>query len=210
MSSPKDARFAGAVEAACEAALIGVGFKRPRQGCIVYEINADFFGWIGLNRGMHAGFVRINPFVGIHCIPLMRLYTELEGRKYQKGAVATFAVHLGELSPSVAAFEFHQESDIETESRRLAEVVLEVGLPFMRAHASYDAILPILEERVPTLGGYPERVASALYLTGDIERARRFVSDRRAEYATKDAAVRASFDTFALPFLKLLNEARAQ
>jgi hypothetical protein len=197
-------KFVRAVEDACETALVNVGFQRLRRGCIVYEIDPDFLGWVGLNRGVHTGFVRINPFVGIHCISVMKLCAEIEGGAYKKGAIATFAVHLGKLRPKVDVFEFHGEGDIAPESRRLAETVVDGGLPFMRAHASYEAILPVLEERVPTLGGYPERVAATLYRMGQVARARDFVIERRAEYEHQSAQVKESFDRFAIPFLKLV------
>lgn len=197
------ARLVRATLDACETALVRHGFRRLRRHDVVFDISSDFLGWVGLNYGSHSTQVRINPFIGIHCVPLMRLVEELSGQSYQLGRYATFAVHLGEICPEVDTFDFSTEADLELESERLATTLRRYAVPFMEENASYAALLPILIDRVPTLGGYPQRLAVALYLMGRYEEARQFVLGRRAEYEAEEA-VRESFDRFALPFLKLL------
>lgn len=198
-----DRAFADSAERACEEALLSVGFSRPRRGTILLAIDKDFSGWVGLNRGVHKEFVRINPFVGIHCHPIMRLCDELEGEKYANGRIATFAVHLGEICPDIDAFKFHDEQEVSSESKRLADVVRVHGAPYMRSLADYGRLLPALIERVPTLGGYPERVAALLLLTGRRREAEEFVQERLKEYEKFDETVQSSFARFAMPFLEL-------
>ena len=77
---------------ACEAALIAHGFRRLRRHEVALDISNDFLGWVGLNTGNYATHVKVNPFVGIHCIPLMRMIANLESQKYRVGSVATYAV----------------------------------------------------------------------------------------------------------------------
>jgi hypothetical protein len=135
----------------------------------------------------------------------MKLVAELSGKKYRMGSVATFAVHLGTICPDVDVVEFFSETELETESERLAKTLAQYAVPYMRSLASYEALLPLLQERVPMLGGYPQMVTAALYLMGRKEEARQFVLAKRAEYGTADEIARESFDRFAIPFLRLLN-----
>lgn len=201
MSDKSD--FSKLVLRACEQALVEAGFRKLRQQSVVYDLSSDFLGWVGLNYGCEndVGDVRINPFVGIHCIPLMRMIEELSGSKYQIGRYATFAVHLAEIDSSVGAFTFSLGDDIEKKARDLARVVARVSIPYMLQYVTLDALLPVLRARVPELGGYPQRVAVALYLSGDQSAAVKFVEDKRAEYASDEEVVRTSFDRFAVPFL---------
>lgn len=194
------------VEEACDSALVEIGFKRPRRGDQYLEITKDFLGWVGLNQGRHGDFLRINPFVGIHCVPLMKLCDGLEGEKYKKGSIATIAIHLGEICPDVDQFIFRPGEPIELEARRLSIVIGEHGVPWMTKHSSYEAILPIMEEKVPTLGGYPERVAAAHYLMGEKEKARNFVADQRAKFESEHKEYQPFFEKFAQPFLNLMTD----
>lgn len=168
-------QFVRIVEDACESALISVGFKRLRRGTIVHEISAAFWGWVGLNKGIHGDMIRINPFVGVHAVEVMKLCAQLENSKYVKGAYATYAIHLGELLPEAPTFEFHREVAVDEEAGRLAACIVEAGLNYMRSISSYEVLLPLIATRMPMLGGYPERYAAALYLSGKPEIACDFV-----------------------------------
>lgn len=192
------------VEEACDTALVEIGFNRPRRGTRYLEITEDFLGWVGLNQGRHGDFLRINPFVGIHCVPLMKLCDELEGKKYKKGSIATIAVHLGEICPDVDQFIFRPGEHIQSEALRLSIEIGKRGVPWMTKHASYEAILPIIEDNVPTLGGYPERVAAAYYLMGEKEKARNFVEEQRSKLKTEHNEYQPFFENFAEPFLRLM------
>lgn len=171
-----------AVSDACEAALVRHGFKRLRRHWVVWEFSKEFLGWVGLNSGSRASFVRINPFVGVHCVPLMKLIQEVRGNKYKLGDIATFAMHLGEICPDVEVFEFHDGTDFEPEAERLAETICQHGVPYMQTLASYEALLPRLREREPMLGGYPERVAVCLVLLGRQAEALAYLDAKLKEY----------------------------
>jgi len=139
--------FVREVEDACEAALVEIGFKRPRRGDVYLEITNEFLGWVGLNQGNHPDFLRINPFIGIHCVPMMELSKKLGDEKYRKGQYATYAIHLGEICPNVDEFLFRQGDDIELEARRLSITIGEHAFPWMKEHASYAMLLPLIETR---------------------------------------------------------------
>lgn len=162
------------VEVECAKALAQIGIE-TKSGIGTMPINGDFLGWVGLNSGRHEGFIRINPFVGVHCPAIMKMAAMAEGKKYRPKEIATFAVFLGTLCPHVEQFIFTDETDVVMEAERLSSVVAEFGIPYMETIASYPALLPILEARVPNLGGYPQRYAAALYLNGDARRAEEFI-----------------------------------
>jgi len=194
--------FVSSVKSACEAALVARGFRRLRQHEVALDISSDFLGWVGLNIGNYATHVRVNPFVGVHCIPIMRTIASLEMDKYQIGSVATYAIHLGDLCPTEKVLDFSSESDLSSEASRLAEAIKQYGEPYMRSIASIPTLLPLLKDRTNTLGGFPERYAMALRLNNQDDEARAFVIARQQEYSKRERAVRESFDRFAIPFLE--------
>lgn len=178
-----DAAFRDTIVDYCLGALMSAGFKRLRKKSVNWPIHNGFCCWVGLNQGLYSDRLCIEPFIGIHVEPIARLYAELDnGRyatKYDRG-VATYAVHMGELKDAWDEPEFvftpqQSEQFIQAEAERLAKLYLKVGRPFAESIASYEALLPLLRERVPMLGGYPQKVASCLYLMGRIDEAREFV-----------------------------------
>jgi hypothetical protein len=198
-----DATFKKIIRLNCYDSLQQSGFTRYRKESVDWPLYDGFHVWVGLNTGLYPERVEINPFVGIHVKQIMNLYVELESRKYDRG-VATYAIHMGELdgAKEEIAFAFtpqQSEEFIQSETERLAELYLNVGMPYARSIASYEALLPLLMERVPMMGGYPQRVASCLYLMGRKDDARKFVE----EYLPKHQEI---FEGFAIPFLKKLDD----
>ena len=194
---PCDANFKRAVLLKCYEALATAGFCRYRKEDVDWPIEDGFHCWIGLNTGLYREHVEINPFVGLHVVPIMRLCTSLEGRKYSR-SVATYARHMGELKPDERVFHFTRRTEMDVQAARLARLYVDAGLPYARSIASYERLLPLLRERIGMLGGYPERMASCLYLMGREEEARAFVE----EFLKVN---RNYFEGFALPFLHMLN-----
>jgi hypothetical protein len=132
--------------------------------------------------------VRIDPFVGLHCVPVMRLFYELDfyrkpRPKYLLGRTATIAVHLGAFAPEMNAFIFKKDEPLTSEANRLAEAVVQHGLPWMRAHASLDALLGPLREREAMLNGVPERIAIVLLLLGRFEELTAYLDRKQDEFA---------------------------
>lgn len=188
--------FKRTVLLACYDALAAVGFTRYRKEDVDWPLENGFHCWVGLNSNLEKEYFQINPFVGVHVVPIMKLYTSLEGRKYSR-SIATYTVHMGMLSPHEPAFEFTRRTDVEVEAARLARLYATVGLSYARSIASYERLLPLLQERVQMLGAYPERVAACLYLMDRKEEARNFVDDFLKTH-------RDYFEGFAIPFLKRL------
>lgn len=190
------AAYKSVVLRCCYDALVEAGFTRFRKEAVDWPLRNDFHCWVGLNTTIDPEYVEINPFVGVHAVPLMKFYTELEGRKYSRG-IATFAIHMGELVPKERVFRFTPQADAVTEAMRLARLYVGVGLPYAQSMASYELLLPLLQQRVLRLGGYPERVASCLYLMDRKNEARTFVEGFLRQQPSY-------FSGFAEQFLKLL------
>jgi hypothetical protein len=197
-----DAAFKTAVVIACCDALEREGFTRFRKENVDWPIANGFHCWVGLNTGLYPDFVEINPFVGLHVVPIDKLWAKLKRGKYPGNysrSVATYARHMGELAPHVPAFEFTLSTDVPTEARRLAQLYATVGLEFAKAIADYESLLPLLRERIDMLGAYPERVASCLYLMGRKADARKFVEEFLPAHQDY-------FAGFATPFLRKLDD----
>lgn len=193
-----NAAFKRAVLARCYTALEAAGFIRFRKEAVDWPFADGVHCWVGLNSALEMDCVEVSPFVGVHFVQIMKLYTTIVGRKYDRG-IATYAVHMGELAPSEHVFSFTHQTDVEAEATRLARLYVTTGIAYAQSIASYERLLPLLQKRVPTLGAYPERVASCLYLMDRKEEARAFVEDFLSEH-------RGYFESFAIPFLKLLKE----
>jgi hypothetical protein len=198
-----DNTFVRAVTDACEDSLVQRGFKRLKRNLVVLPVSDDFMGWTGLNIGKHDGFIRVNPFVGVHCVPAMRLIDELSGEKYQIGRYATYSIPLGELCPQIEVFEFSPDTDLQSEAGRLAETYEEFGKPFILKNSNYEEIMPKIHGLVPFLGGNPQRYASLLFLSGHKDAAIEFVESKRLEFS-ENRAIGEIFERFAGPFLSIV------
>ena len=196
-----DAAFKREVLLKCYDALEAVGFTRYRKDGVDWPMAHGFHCWVGLNTGLEEAHLDINPFVGVHVVPVDKLWTRLDtgkyGVKYNRG-VATYAIHMGELVPKERVFRFTRRTDVAAEANRLANLYADVGLSYAMSIGTYERLLPLLQDRVPMLGAYPERVASCLYLMDRKEEARSFVEDFLQDH-------RDYFEGFAVPFLKMLN-----
>lgn len=172
------------IDRVCYEALSALGIRK-KYGIGSLAIEENFMGWVGLNQGVHPTFVRVNPNIGIHCIPLMKLIDDAAGEKYQMGRWATLSYPLGEACPKVKQFIFETEADVLSEAARLADAIGQYGIPYIRSLASYSEMLPRLHKRVASLGGAPERYAAALYLSGDVEGAFNFLNEQAAIFVDK-------------------------
>lgn len=183
----------------CYDALEQAGFTRFAKEGVDWPLENGFHCWVGLNTGVYSNLVEVNPFVGVHVVPLERLAAVIKGRKYDRG-IATYAIPMGELDSvrNEQAFSFSPEQSnafVDSETQRLALLYTTAGVSFASSIASYVKILPLLEGRLDMLGGYPESVACCLYLMGDEASACKFVTD----FASKEPKY---FNSFALAFLK--------
>jgi hypothetical protein len=118
--------------------------------------------------------------------------------KYNR-AVATYAVHLGEVAPNVPIFRFFPCDKIEDEAARLSLLYETIGLPFSKSISNFIKLVPLLEKRVTMLGGYPERLAVCLYLMGRKNDAAEFVEIFRRKEPTY-------FEKFAVAFLNFVSK----
>lgn len=201
-----NSKFRRRVLDACEAALTRRGFSRVRMHRNVLEISTDFQGWIGLCDGIYHDQVRITPALGVHCVPLMRLICSTTGTRYRRSEFASIAYALSDVKKGVAPFEFTSEESLVTESERLASTMERYGIPFMRAFASYEAVVSVSKARSGILGGYPEKAAAALYLMGRSDEARKWLDMQREPYRLDDAPAWQPFETFAAKLLQIMDE----
>lgn len=198
--APCNAAFKKAIRLKCYDALEREGFTRFAKEGVDWPLREGFHCWVGLNTGLYPDRVEINPFVGVHVVPLAKLRV-LGGGKYDR-RIATYAIHMGELpgARDEQAFAFTtKQSDtfIAAEIQRLARLYAMVGLNYARSIASYEALLPLLKGRLHMLGGYPENVACCLFLMNRVSEAYTFVQDFLAQEP-------GYFRSFAVPFLDMI------
>jgi hypothetical protein len=201
-----DAAFKRAVRLCCYGALERNGFSRFRREGVDWPLEGGFHCWVGLNTGLYKEYVQINPFVGVHAVPVEKFWTSIMigEQKYDRGH-ASYAIHLGKIAPHAKVFRFTRATDIDAEAERLARLYVDVGLPFAKSIATYDALLPLLVKRSESLGAYPYKVAACLFLTGRTGEARLFIED----FMNRHPRDLRQIEKFAIPFLALPEVARS-
>lgn len=155
---------------------------RIKNGIGTFDITEDFRGWISLGEGVQPRFVRINPNVGIHCVPVMKLVAEALGKKYRIGQYATLSFPLGSTCPDMQEFLFISADDLVPEANRLADAINQYGIPFTRKIACYEELIPRLQKYIPSRGGFPESYAAALCVSGNTQAAYAFIDEQIANY----------------------------
>lgn len=201
-----DAKFKKAVLLKCYDAFEAVGFTRFRKEGVDWPLHNGFHAWVGLNTGLYPDRVDVVPNVGVHVLPIEKLCAVKDGKyayEYNR-STATYAINLGMLAAvgDERAFAFgpqQSEAFIDAECHRLARLYVTAGLDYAQSIANFDVLLTLLQENVDSLGGYPERVASCLYLMGREKEAREFATDFLSRH-------RDYFENFANPFLAKLDE----
>jgi hypothetical protein len=87
------------------------------------------------------GPINVTVNVGVHCIPLHRLLSELSSEKYDAN-VATFAINLGYLrpSPGYAEWLFDRRRASDEGKAALVSEVAELGLPFLEGFDGDESV----------------------------------------------------------------------
>jgi hypothetical protein len=181
----------------CYAALSAAGFVRFRQGGVDWPLRDGFHCWVGLDSVLNKDHLVVNPHVGLHVVPIMRLCAALEHRKYDRCA-ATYALDLGELKSREPIFRFTPHSNLDAVVGRLVRLYTSVGLMYAESIARYELLLPLLQSRVGMRAQYPERTAACLHLMGREAEARTFTENLLTQN-------RDYFNGFAVPFKNLLD-----
>lgn len=153
------------------------GYAKSKHGLFHIEVTKDFFGWIGLNEGVHSDRININPFVGIHCMPIEKMLAKCKGRRYRVGEIATFADHFGYVAPEAPGYQFRffRNEPVEPLAKQLVEVVDDFARPAVVSQANYGSLISLLKEREARGGGVPEALAVAYYMTEGVESAQLYL-----------------------------------
>ncbi len=192
----------------CESYFKENRFYLPRKGCVLLPIDESFLGWVGMNTASNAGLLEINPFVGIHCPEIFRIKSSITKKKYPKGETATFAIHLGEICPEVRAFHFYssEPESVKFEAMRLVSTILKFDVPYMHSIASYNALIPLLKERVNMLGGFPESYAIALFKNNELEKCAEFLEEHTLNIQSDGGMIVSNFEVFKQGLMKLMHQ----
>ena len=86
-----DADYKSEVLLTCYDALSRRGFTRYRKADVDWPFDNDFHGWVGLNTGLYAEYVEVNPFMGIHATSIHRLCARIRKTKPSENAKMTEA-----------------------------------------------------------------------------------------------------------------------
>jgi hypothetical protein len=199
--------FAKAVDDALESALVAHGFLRLRKQRFVFPVNDEFDGWIGLNRNdkyARFGSIDLHAGWGMHCPIIQRFTSECWSEKYKRGEIRTAPLGWNK-QPTTRHFQFSATDDIAQRADEVAQFYRNEVVPKMLEHASYDAIIPTLEENAPRLGGWDQSLLLAYQLAGQTEQAKRYVLDRR-KACSENEQYAAYYQLFLSRFVELFGE----
>jgi hypothetical protein len=178
------------VQLECKSALKKVGFKCTGLTAH-YKIDDIFYGWVGLNIARHPSYIRINPNIGIHCAPVMKLFDEMRKRKYAAGKIATYSVPLGFLYPNENQFLIESSVDLHREINRLVSYISYAKSNFINNLADLDTLEEKLKENTKNFGGNPEKYSILLMLRKnfpELESFLEFHSSNLKKYNDRDLA----------------------
>lgn len=153
------------VERICADGLKGAGYKTAGPTAY-FRITDSIYGWVGINVSNHKEFVRVNPNIGIHCVPVMHCFDKIRGRKYQQGRIATYSVPIGEVVPDEPQIIISDRSDIDSKVGRMISYIKGPGGDYMADFVDLAVLEKALYQSVSQLGGYPEKYALTLLLNG--------------------------------------------
>lgn len=138
---------------ACATRLVDLGFKRHASSIFTTPLSLDVWGWVALSRATHlgGGVMEITPWVGLLCPQVERLSSTLRRLPYHRYFPATAQMNIGALLPPPPEIPrlfqpreihvtFHPDSDVEAPAERVCAPIREVGAPWMREHASLEAV----------------------------------------------------------------------
>lgn len=192
----------------CESEFKKQGFYTPRKNCILFELNKEFYGWVGMNTAINSGILEINPFIGVHCKDIMEIRDFLWGSKYKLGDVATVSVHFGTILPTADSFIFSNDNPehVHAECSRLVSAITDYGIPYMKKISTLDNLIHALEDKVKMLGGFPESYAIALCKNNQAERCLQFLDEHSEVIRPYGGNIVSKFDDFKIGLLNLINE----
>jgi len=188
--------------------LAELGFEKSTPQTCCTPITADVRGWIGLNiaTDRQSGSVDVGPMFGVHSVSLHSLIARLRGEKYVRCNPPTIVQNAGFLMPDrnvYIAVRFEHSEQLTERVNILRDLVLDVGLPFMRRHDSLAALYSSLSA-MKSPSGYEERMCALAYLLGDNTAARQRVTEHVETLRSEHPVLQQDFEKFAGPFLELL------
>lgn len=187
-----------------ELTLIGM---QKRASLHTVRLCERFWGSVGLNVAMNRGSnaIGINPIVGVRYEGIETLIQRLVGEKRSQFA-PTLSTAIGYLMPESSYVEWYFEPspfDYAGEVKKMVAAIGTYGFPFMKAHASVEAIIDDLEnKRFSFNESIVFRLPVAYFLIGKTELALQYVKERTAELGTRTDAAAEAYRTFAMNFLR--------
>lgn len=186
------------------------GFMKKGGGRFAYRLDGctDRVGWLGLNRGSvdEDGSHDVDPYVGIHCHSLNKLYRKLVP-DYPTGFSATSAANLRTLVPSDADGYWTFGPSIENESvaRSMVDAIKTFGIPFMRRIVEPDKLVASIADLGDSQLAW--RLPVALMWIGRVEEAKRYVSAEEAKLGIDSSGWADFYRDFARNFFSQVRSA---
>lgn len=184
---------------ACATRLIALGFKRHAHSIFTMPLTPDVWGWVARGSATHLGdgMMEITPFVGLLCPEVERLSSKLRSLPYHRYSPATVQMNVGTLLPPPPEIPglfqpreihvtFQPDSDVEAPAERVCAPIRDVGVPWMREHASLEAVYALTVANNVAFRNY--RLPILAWLMGDLDQARAHLREEYGALYTKSIA----------------------
>ncbi|WP_146082788.1 hypothetical protein [Rathayibacter iranicus] len=202
--------FKKEVEATCLHHAKKLGFEK-KGGSRVSVISEGWQGWLGLNSsGWTSEGGAIYPIIGVVCDEIQNIYHEILPPPSRKRHISpTISIPLGYAAevPKLRQWFFSNDGTLAQQAANLASAVEEIGLPYIRRHASLDAIRATLagDNWIPNPRMAREKLSVTILVQSGPEAARAHIQAELDKIAGKDDPSSQVDRDFAERFLAYLN-----
>ncbi|MGA3093246.1 MAG: hypothetical protein ABSD75_32025 [Terriglobales bacterium] len=179
-----------------------------KKGSLVTQLSSGFTGSIGLNFSLNRtdGLIGLNPIASIVCRQIEDALVDLtEGA--ERRPLPSLSTALGYLTPENRFLEWLFDPNAPPtghilESKRIAELIVLYGIPFLREHSSISAIVGCLEEsRFSFVERADYHLPVAYRLLGEGQKAEALVKRRLSDFDKRRDIAANQYRRFAGNFL---------
>lgn len=149
--------------------LVAMGFRKRTGDVFTQDLGGEMLGRIGLIRATYnnRGPLDVTPAIGIRDQMVERRIAELLGEHFHPYNIATVSTAVGYLMPeqTYRMWRIASLADVSAQVQAMVEAIEDYGIPFMRANASRQELIRIMQ-RAPLYEPYFYHLPAALYLEG--------------------------------------------
>lgn len=176
---------------ACRERLVAMGFTAHANDTFTLPLAPQLRGWITLARAIHRGdgSMAVTPIVGLLHQGVNRLVSRLARLPYYRYAMATVQTHLRTVMPPDVWthdwVEMYPGQSLDMPADEIAQALQEYGQPWIREHASLEAIFDLIITFKGAAGAYGFKRPIIAQMLGRHDLAREYIREGFAQLSKR-------------------------